>query len=360
MVGPQAQFWRGRRVFLTGHTGFKGGWLKLWLEKMGAQVTGFSLPAATQPSFHAVVHQQAVPAGQDIREAAALREAMLAADPEVVFHMAAQALVRRSYDDPVETYATNVMGTVHLLEAARRCTSLRAIVVVTSDKCYENREWPWGYRESDPMGGYDPYSNSKGCTELVAAAYRSSFFHPAKHADHKVALATVRAGNVIGGGDWSTDRLIPDLLRAFASGQPADIRNPNAVRPWQHVLEPLAGYMMLAERLATDGVRWAEGWNFGPNDADARPVSWIADRLSAEWGAGAGWKTDSGEHPHEANWLKLDCSKARQQLGWVPRWPLAHALGAIVEWQQAFDRGDNMRDFSLRQIDSYESTTPHD
>jgi CDP-glucose 4,6-dehydratase len=360
MVATRSQFWRGKRVFLTGHTGFKGGWMRLWLEKLGAEVTGFSLPPSTVPSFHELVQAGPAPEGQDIRDAAALRAAVTACQPDVIFHLAAQALVRRSYDDPVETYATNVMGTVHLLEAARACKSVRAIVVVTSDKCYENREWPWGYRESDPMGGFDPYSNSKGCAELVAAAYRSSFFHPQKHGSHGVSLATVRAGNVIGGGDWAVDRLVPDLLRAFASGKPADIRNPNAVRPWQHVLEPVHGYMMLAERLAVEGPRWAEAWNFGPNDADARPVSWIADKLSAQWGGGASWSTDSGEHPHEANWLKLDCSKAHQQLGWVPRWGLTNALAAIVEWQQAWARGENMRAVSLKQIDSYESTPVHD
>jgi CDP-glucose 4,6-dehydratase len=360
MVTP-SPFWKDRRVFLTGHTGFKGGWLALWLEKLGAQVTGYSLPPSTEPSLFALAHpDRTQPAGQDVRDLAALRLAITACQPEVVFHLAAQALVRHSYAEPVETYATNVMGTVNLLEAARGCPSVRSIVVVTSDKCYENKEWPWGYRESDPMGGYDPYSNSKGCAELVASAWRSSYFNPAQHALHGVALATARAGNVIGGGDWSADRLVPDLLRAFGAGKPADIRNPNAVRPWQHVLEPLHGYMLLAERLATEGPRWAEGWNFGPNDSDARPVSWIADRLSAAWGGGASWTTDSSEHPHEANWLKLDCSKARQQLGWVPRWSLTQALLAIVEWQQAWGRGENMRDVSLRQIESYESTPPHD
>ncbi|RYF18465.1 MAG: CDP-glucose 4,6-dehydratase [Comamonadaceae bacterium] len=350
-----AAFWKGRRVLLTGHTGFKGAWLTLWLEKLGAEVTGYALPPSGEPNMFALVHAgRDQRASQDVRDLATLRQVVERAQPEVIFHLAAQALVRKSYDEPVETYATNVMGTVHLLEAARRSKSLRSVVVVTSDKCYENREWPWGYRESDPMGGFDPYSNSKGCAELVAAAWRNSYFNPARHAEHGVGLATARAGNVIGGGDWSADRLVPDLLRAFAGGYAAPIRNRNAVRPWQHVLEPLYGYMMLAERLATDGPRWAEGWNFGPADTDAKPVSWIADALSREWGAGARWADDGGDHPHEAAWLKLDCSKARQQLGWHPRWNLTRALRAIVEWQQAHQRGEDMRQVSLRQIEAYE------
>lgn len=350
-----AAFWKGRRVLLTGHTGFKGAWLTLWLEKLGAEVTGYALPPSGEPNMFALVHAgRDQRASQDVRDLATLRQVVERAQPEVIFHLAAQALVRKSYDEPVETYATNVMGTVHLLEAARRSKSLRSVVVVTSDKCYENREWPWGYRESDPMGGFDPYSNSKGCAELVAAAWRNSYFNPARHAEHGVGLATARAGNVIGGGDWSVDRLVPDLLRAFAGGYAAPIRNRNAVRPWQHVLEPLYGYMMLAERLATDGPRWAEGWNFGPADTDAKPVSWIADALSREWGAGARWTDDGGNHPHEAAWLKLDCSKARQQLGWHPRWNLTRALRAIVEWQQAHQRGEDMRQVSLRQIEAYE------
>jgi CDP-glucose 4,6-dehydratase len=354
-VVMQAGFWKGRRVLLTGHTGFKGAWLTLWLEKLGAQVTGYSLAPAGEPSMFALVHAgRDQKASQDVRDLASLRRVVESTQPEVILHLAAQALVRKSYDEPVETYATNVMGTVHLLEAARASKALRSIVVVTSDKCYDNREWPWGYRETDPMGGFDPYSNSKGCAELVASAWRNSYFHPARHAEHGVGLATARAGNVIGGGDWSADRLVPDLLRAFGAGTAAPIRNRNAVRPWQHVLEPLHGYMMLAERLATEGARWAEGWNFGPADSDAKPVSWIADALAREWGNGARWADDGGNHPHEAAWLKLDCSKARQQLGWLPRWNLSRALRAIVEWQQAHQRGEDMRQVSLRQIEAYE------
>ena len=356
-------FWSGKRVFLTGHTGFKGGWLALWLSRQGAIVTGYALAPSTQPSLHALTGNAAASHSiiGDIRDLQALRQAMAASSPDIVFHLAAQPLVRRSYADPVETYSTNVMGTVSLLEAVRSCSSVRSVVIVTSDKCYENREWPWGYRENEPMGGYDPYSNSKGCTELVAASYRSSFFNEARYKDHGVALATARAGNVIGGGDWSDDRLVPDLLRAFSENRPAEIRNPFAVRPWQHVLEPLRGYMMLAEKLYAEGPAWAQAWNFGPHDSDARPVSWIADKLVDIWGGTAQWRTEArDDHPHEATWLKLDCSKARQSLGWIPRWGLHRSLGAIVEWQQAWLGGRDMSEFTLEQIQQYESTPTHD
>ncbi len=273
---------------------------------------------------------------------------MAAHRPEIVLHLAAQPLVRLSYAEPVSTYATNVMGTVHLLEAARSVDSVRAIVNVTTDKCYENREWVWGYREDEPMGGFDPYSNSKGCSELVTSAYRRSFF-----ASGNVALASARAGNVIGGGDWAADRLVPDILRAFERGEPVVVRNPQATRPWQHVLEPLAGYLTLAERLVRDGQAAAEGFNFGPRDDDARPVHWIADRLAERWGDGACWKLDGGAHPHEANYLKLDISKARHRLGWQPRWNLATALDRIVDWHRAWLRGEDMRARCLEQIDLY-------
>ena len=356
-------FWRGKRVFLTGHTGFKGSWLALWLGKHGAIVRGYSLAPSTEPSLHALTMGRFSTETQiaDVRDLAALRAAINDFAPEIVFHLAAQPLVRRSYVDPVETYSTNVMGTVHLLEAARGCNSIRAIVIVTSDKCYENREWQWGYRENEPMGGYDPYSNSKGCSELVVASYRSSFFNENRYAEHGVALATARAGNVIGGGDWSQDRLVPDLLHAIAEGRRADIRNPNAIRPWQHVLEPLCGYMMLAERLFAEGPAWAEPWNFGPADSDARPVAWLADQLVSLWGDGAAWRSTAQDgQPHEANWLKLDCSKARQTLGWIPRWDLRTSLGVIVDWQRAWLDGRDMADVTLEQIEKYESTPIHD
>jgi len=356
-------FWAGKRVFVTGHTGFKGSWLSLWLQRLNAVVTGYALEPSTTPSLHALASAKSGAASVigDVRDLESLRSALRESRAEIVFHLAAQPLVRRSYAEPVETYATNVMGTVHLLEAVRTCDTVRSVVVVTSDKSYENKEWAWGYRESDPMGGYDPYSNSKGCTELVAAAYRNSFFNESTYTKHGVAVATARAGNVIGGGDWSEDRLVPDLLRAFGAGQSALIRNPHSVRPWQHVLEPLQGYLMLARKLYAEGPAWAQPWNFGPADSDARPVSWIADRLSHVWGDGATWHTDpAADHPHEANWLKLDCSRARQILGWVPRWNLEQALDAIVEWQLAWHKGENMSSITLSQINQFESTPQDD
>jgi len=349
-------FWSGKRVFLTGHTGFKGSWLALWLQQLGATVTGFALAPPTQPSLfeEAGVAQGMHSILGDVRDLSALQRAMQEAQPDVVIHMAAQALVRLSYDTPVETYATNVMGTVHLLEAVRQTPGVRAVVNVTTDKCYENKEWVWGYRENEPMGGFDPYSNSKGCSELVSAAYRSSFFNPADHARHGVALATARAGNVIGGGDWAKDRLIPDILDAFAAGRAVQIRNPHATRPWQHVLEPLRGYLTLAQRLVEGGPAFAEGWNFGPHSDDARPVEWIVRQLAARWGAGAHWQVDAGEHPHEATYLKLDISKAAQRLPWRPVLRLDDALGLIVDWSRAKMGGADMRAQTLAQIAAYQ------
>ncbi len=350
-------FWSGKRVFLTGHTGFKGSWLSLWLQQLGAQVTGYALDAPTQPSLFDVARvgtgMQSVHG--DVRDLPTLQRAMQAAKPDIVIHMAAQSLVRLSYETPVETYATNVMGTVHLLEAVRQTPGVRAVVNVTTDKCYENKEWPWGYRENEPMGGFDPYSNSKGCAELVSAAYRSSFFNPAHHAQHGVALATARAGNVIGGGDWAKDRLIPDILAAFEAGKQVLIRNPHATRPWQHVLEPLRGYLTLAEHLHTEGPAFAEGWNFGPHSDDAKPVEWIVRQLAARWGQGASWHVDAGEHPHEANYLKLDISKAAQRLHWQPVLRLDGALGLIVDWARARQAGADMHAVTLAQIAAYQT-----
>ncbi len=343
-------FWLGKRVLLTGHTGFKGSWLSLWLQAMGAEVAGVALAPPTSPSLFEVAH---VSAGMthhiaDIRDYASIAPLFATLQPEIVFHLAAQPLVRASYQQPLETYATNVMGTAHVLEAARQAGSVRAIVNITTDKCYENHEWVWGYRESDPMGGHDPYSSSKGCAELVSSAYRNSFLKAAG-----IALATARAGNVIGGGDWADDRLLPDILRALENGTPVPIRNPHAIRPWQHVLEPLSGYLRLAERLYTQGQSYAEGWNFGPNDDDARPVQWIVEHLCAIWGGDARWQTQPGEHPHEASFLKLDTSKARQQLGWQPRWSLQEALAHVVQWHKAWRNGENMRILCMQQISSY-------
>lgn len=350
-------FWQGKRIFLTGHTGFKGSWLSLWLQQLGARVTGYALPAPTQPSLFelARVAQGMASVIGDIRDGSTLAAAMRDAAPEIVIHMAAQPLVRRSYVDPVETYSTNVMGTVHLLEAVRQCSSVRAVVNVTTDKCYENKEWVWAYRENEPMGGYDPYSNSKGCAELVSAAYRNSFFNPEKYSQHQVALATARAGNVIGGGDWAADRLIPDILTAFAQNRPVTIRNPHAIRPWQHVLEPLRGYLTLAERLYRDGAAFAEAFNFGPRGDDAKPVEWIARQLAAQWGEGAAWRIAAGEHPHEATFLKLDISKAAHRLDWHPLLNLEQALGLTVDWARGLQRGDDLRALTLSQINAYQA-----
>lgn len=346
-------FWRGRRVFLTGHTGFKGAWLSLWLEALGASVRGYALVPPTQPNLFDTVN-----AGTgvdsvigDIRDLAILREAMTGFDPEVIIHMAAQPLVRESYRNPVDTYSTNVMGTVNVLECARACPSLRAVVNVTTDKCYENREWLWGYREDEPMGGRDPYSNSKGCSELVTAAYRQSFFSTGD-----IAVASARAGNVIGGGDWAADRLVPDALRAFESGQPLTIRNPLATRPWQHVLEPLSGYLTLAEGLWREGQAHAGGWNFGPPTDSARTVESIVDKLITAWGEGATWTLDEAAHPHEARELSLDISKARSCLGWEPKWDVDSTLARIVRWHKAWREAADMRAWCLAEITAYTQT----
>jgi CDP-glucose 4,6-dehydratase len=346
-------FWRGRRVLVTGHTGFKGGWLSIWLQALGAEVSGFSLAPPTQPSLYEtadVERGMSVTTG-DVRDLDAVRACMEREKPEVVMHLAAQSLVRRSYADPVETYATNVMGTVNVLEAVRSSPGVRAALVVTSDKCYENREWVWGYRENEPMGGHDPYSNSKGCAELVTAAYRGSFF--GAHTERPLLLASARAGNVIGGGDWAEDRLVPDAVRAFLRAEPLVIRSPNAIRPWQHVLEPLEGYLRLARRMIETGGH-AEGWNFGAGDQDSRPVSWVVDRLVEHWGEGARWELDDRAQPHEARLLKLDSSKARAELGWESRLPLDEALAWTVEWYRAFHEGGNLRQVTEAQIARYQ------
>lgn len=349
-------FWKGRRVFVTGHTGFKGSWLSLWLDMLGADVTGYALEPPTEPNLfeQAKVAEAVRTIVADVRDFPRLKAAIAECRPEVVIHMAAQSVVRRGYEDPIETYSSNVMGTVHVLEALRQIGQPCVVVNVTSDKCYANREWVWGYREHEPMGGRDPYSNSKGCAELVTTAYRESFF-PAESRDrHGVSLASARAGNAIGGGDWTSDQLIPDLMRSFVAGRPCLIRNPVAIRPWQFVLEPLRGYLMLAEHLAQDASRFATGWNFGPAEADAQPVSSIANELVRLWGQPASWIQDTASHPREARFLKLDASQARADLGWRPVLPLNRALEWIVEWYRAFQAGDDLPCVTRKQIERYE------
>ncbi len=356
-----SEFWAGRKVFLTGHTGFKGSWLALWLQQSGAQVLGYSLEPPTGPNMFQIagVGDEMRSIFGDIRDLEKVSSAMSEFKPEIVFHLAAQSLVRPSYADPVGTYATNVMGTVHVLEAIRSVESVRAAVVVSSDKCYENNEWVWGYRETDPMGGFDPYSSSKGCTELVSAAFRQSYFSSAGGIASRVRLASGRAGNVIGGGDWATDRLVPDFLKAMARGEPIRIRNPHAQRPWQHVLEPLSGYALLAERLiGPRGEDFASGWNFGPDDKDAIPVSEIVTTLTGLWSSKAAYEIAEGEHPHEASFLKLDCSKARARLGWRPRLNVDSALAWTVEWYKALHAGSDMRNVSVDQIARFKSIAP--
>jgi CDP-glucose 4,6-dehydratase len=351
-VDVSAAFWRGRRVFLTGHTGFKGGWLALWLAEMGAEVHGYALPPPTVPSLFEVAHVERRLASStiaDVRDAAALTAAVRAARPEVVFHLAAQPLVRQSYRAPVETYATNVMGVVHLLEAVRTVDGVRAVVNVTTDKCYENDGRAQPYREVDPMGGHDPYSSSKGCAELVTAAWRRSFLEA-----RGVRVATGRAGNVIGGGDWAGDRLLPDFLRAIDAGQELVIRSPLATRPWQHVLEPVSGYLRLAQRLCEDGQTFDGAWNFGPPLQDAKPVRWIVEQL-CKGVPGASWRVDAAPQPHEAHMLSLDNAKARERLGWKPRWSIEEALARTLEWHLAWRKGADMQAHCLAQLRAYEA-----
>jgi CDP-glucose 4,6-dehydratase len=344
-------FWKNKRVYLTGHTGFKGSWLSLWLQEMGAVVKGYSLAPYTQHNLFEVakVADNMQSEIGDIRNLEAITQSMIAFDPEILIHMAAQPLVRLSYSAPVETYATNVMGTIHVLEAARQCRNLKSIVAITTDKCYENKEWPWGYRENESMGGHDPYSSSKGCCELLISSYRNSFFNT----PDSPSLASVRAGNVIGGGDWSDDRLIPDILKAFEKSEAVIVRNPLSTRPWQHVLEPLSGYLVLAEALYTQGGQFAEGWNFGPKDEDCQSVEKILNTMIKTWGEGAAWQLDANNNPHEAGFLKLDCSKAAQQLKWLPQWNLEFTLNLIVQWHKAWLNDEDMKKQCLKEIDLY-------
>ncbi len=350
-----SSFWKGKKVLITGHTGFKGSWLSLWLQSLEVNVVGVSLDPPTNPSLY---EQAEVAHGMsslraDIRDLDKMKSIFSEYQPEIVFHLAAQPLVRYSYREPVETYATNVMGTLHILEAIRECKSVRAAVMITTDKCYDNKEWEWGYRENEPMGGHDPYSSSKGCAELLIASYRDSYFPAQEYSSHQTAIATARAGNVIGGGDWAEDRLIPDIIRAFEENKPVRIRNPNSIRPWQHVLEPLAGYIELAERLYADGMQWAGAWNFGPREEDAKPVDWIVKEMTKDWGEHATWSIDDGDHPHEANYLKLDCSKAHTKLKWQPRWGLKQALKSIVLWHKEAINKVSVKNLCLKQINEY-------
>jgi CDP-glucose 4,6-dehydratase len=348
-------FYKGRKVFITGHTGFKGSWLSILLNWLGADVYGYALDPPTIPSLYelAKVDQLVSSTIGDIRNFDFLLETVKKIKPEVIIHMAAQPLVMEAYKNPRETYEVNVMGTVNLLEAVRQVGSVMAILNVTSDKCYDNREWYWGYRENEPKGGFDPYSNSKGCSELVTSSFRNSFFNPKEYKKHGVALASARAGNVIGGGDWAENRLIPDFIRAIMRGENVKIRNPYAVRPWQHVLEPLNGYLKLCEKLFNDGAVFAEGWNFGPDDSEAKNVKWITSKICELWGNGAGFELDSNPQPHEATYLKLDCSKARALLGWNPVWNVENSLKMIVDWYKSYLSNADLRKICVSQIEQY-------
>jgi len=343
------EFWKGKRVFLTGHTGFKGSWLSLWLCSLGAEVRGYALNPPTSPSLFNEAKIDTIIDSQiaDIRDQDTLHESMTGFNPDILIHMAAQPLVRYSYDAPIETYEVNVIGTAKVLEVARSCPNLRAIVNITTDKCYENDGRAEGYKENDPMGGYDPYSSSKGCAELVASSYRRSFLQ-----DQGIGIASVRAGNVIGGGDWADDRLIPDILRSFEKNKPVVIRNPKATRPWQHVLEPLSGYLILAQNLYKDQKKYAEGWNFGPNEKDVQPVDWILDKMISKW-PNSSWELDNNSNPHEAGFLKLDISKAKSKLDWSPVWELSQTLEKIVSWHQAWLNKDDMQAVCLTEIEEY-------
>ena len=342
-------FWKGKRVFLTGHTGFKGSWLCMWLTSLGAEVKGYSLLPPTSPSLfvEARVEELVYSTIGDIRDQEILLESMVSFDPEILIHMAAQPLVRYSYDNPVETYEINVIGTAKVLEAARSCNNLKVIINVTTDKCYENDGLGQSYKETDPMGGYDPYSSSKGCAELVAGSYRRSYL-----ADLGIGIATVRAGNVIGGGDWASDRLIPDILRSFELNKAVIVRNPNATRPWQHVLEPLSGYLLLAQKIYTDPKKYSEGWNFGPNEKDIKPVHWILDKMISSW-PNATWALDNKVNLHEAGFLKLDISKAKERLNWQPVWELDKILEKIVSWHKAWVNKNDMQYLCLTEINDY-------
>ena len=354
-------FWASKRVLVTGHTGFKGSWLSLWLQSLGAEVAGFALPPPTSPSLFVEARVETGMAHilGDVRDLEKLQAVISGFKPEIIFHLAAQPLVRHSYTDPVETYSTNIMGTVNLLESVRHCRGVRAVVNVTSDKCYSNKEWERGYVESDAMGGYDPYSSSKGCAELVSAAYTASFFNRTDYQRHGVAVASARAGTVMGGGDWAKDRLIPDIIQSFASAKALNIRNPKAIRPWQHVLEPLRGYIRLAEQLHQQGPEYAEAWNFGPADADTQTVQWIVETMANLWREPVSWGVDNSDQPHEAQLLKLDVSKAARRLQWHPAMDLDTALQYTIQWYEDWINGADMHAATLGQIKSYQRLIIH-
>lgn len=348
-------FWKDKKIFLTGHTGFKGSWLCLWLVSMGAKVTGYALEPPTEPSLFNLckIDTTIKSIVADVRDRDRLSLELNNDSPEIIIHMAAQSLVRESYLSPVDTYSTNVMGTVNLFEAARFCNSIKAVINVTSDKCYENDNRSYGYKEDDPLGGYDPYSSSKACSELVTSAYLNSYFNPKNYSSHGVGVASARAGNVIGGGDWAQDRLIPDCIRAFLRNDRIRIRNPQSTRPWQHVMEPLGGYLLLAQKLSTEGARFCGSWNFGPNESDVKPVDWVAGKMCERLGMESAIQYDESEHPHEAGILMLDHTKSRTRLKWRPKWNLELALESIAEWVKGYKEGQDINKLCLKQIGSY-------
>jgi CDP-glucose 4,6-dehydratase len=354
------EFWKGKKVFVSGHTGFKGSWLCLWLNALGAEITGYSLQAPTNPSLFEICEIAKITNTiiGDIRDREKLHACLQNSDPDIVIHMAAQPLVRVSYENPIETYEINVMGTANLFEAIRIANSknnrIKAVLNVTSDKCYENKEWHWGYRENEPLGGFDPYSSSKACSELVTTSYRNSFFNPKNYETHGVAIGSARAGNVIGGGDWANDRLIPDCIQSLLIGEKIKIRNPKSIRPWQHVLEPLSGYIILAQKLYEEGVLFSEGWNFGPNSESEKTVEWIVSKLCKKWDSKSSYEIINNKGPHEAHFLKLDCSKAKSELGWEPKWNLEYTLDKIIEWTVNYQAGGDVIGVCLKQIQEYE------
>jgi CDP-glucose 4,6-dehydratase len=352
-------FWKGKKVLITGHTGFKGSWLSMWLNRLGAKVIGYALSPPTENNLFELCNLEEVSRTVfgDIRDYEKLYKLMLEANPDIVIHMAAQPLVKNSYHNPLDTYEINIMGTVNLLEAVRKVTeekkTIKAVINVTSDKCYENKEWERGYRETDRLGGYDPYSNSKACSEFVTASYRDSFFNPKTYSMHGVALASARAGNVIGGGDFSSNRLVPDCIRALLKNEVIVIRNPRSIRPWQHVLEPLSGYLLLAQKLYQEGTVFAGSWNFGPLEQDTREVEWVVNRICQKWGHSVSFEVDNSNSVHEARNLKLDCSKANRELGWIPNWSLEHAIDKVLEWTKAYKEQQSLQDLCLKQIEDY-------